>query len=201
MGRTGPARLSEVETPSALFNEPKVGLSSRWSEANRHNDAGDKKTFPIDEGDKEELRFFKIPIKGLNKTTARAEVVKLQADPERAAAWDQRPAEAIQKEFYKFFGVKVPRGLTYSAADIYIGKHQLTLDSQQLSNWSSYQSILNELLDKDTRDSYYIKKPSVATIRAAIAALRQSGVSLSKLEGDLEIVAQKLIELQPELER
>ncbi|ARO87959.1 hypothetical protein EBAPG3_009370 [Nitrosospira lacus] len=156
---------------------------------------------PVEESDKQVLRFFKVPIKGLNQTTARAEVAKLQADPEKAAAWDQRPAEAIQKEFYKFFGVKVPRGLTHIAAADYIGKHQQTLDSQQLDDWSSYRSILGDLLDKDTRDCYYIKKPSVATIRAAIEALRQSGMSLSDLEGDLEIVTQKLIELQPELER
>ena len=56
-------------------------------------------------------------------------------------------------------------------------------------------------MDKDTRDSYDIKKPSVATIRSAIEALRQSGVSLSELEEDLEIVTQKLIELHPELEK
>ena len=155
----------------------------------------------VEEADKEVLRFFKVPTKGLNQTTARAEVVKLQADPEKAAAWDQRPADPIQKEFYRFFGVKVPRGLTYIAADDYIGKYQQTLDSQQLDDWSSYQSILEDLLDKDTRDSYDIKKPSIATVRAAIEALRQSGMSLSDLEGDLEIVTQKLIELQPELER
>lgn len=236
------ARLSEAEPSVAVFNEHKAWLSSRWSEANRHNDAGDTKTFPswffdeaterqlnlltdkgislsggqlskgqasdviglffpVEEGDKQVLRFFKVPIKGLNQTTARAEVVKLQADPERALAWGQRPAEPIQKEFYRFFGVKVPSGLTYLAATEYISKHQQTLDSPQLDDWDSYRSILDELMDKDTRDSYDIKKPSVATVRAAIDALRQSGISLSELEEDLEIVTQKLIELQPELER
>lgn len=154
-----------------------------------------------EESDKEVLRFFKVPTKGLNHATARAEAAKLQTNPEKAAAWDHRPADSIQKEFYRFFGVKVPRGLTHIAADDYIGKHQQALDSQQLDDWDSYESILDELMDKDTRDSYDIKKPSVATIRAAIEALRQSGMSLSDLEGDLEVVTQKLIELQPELEK
>ncbi len=82
-----------------------------------------------------------------------------------------------------------------------MGKHQKTLDSQQFDDWSSYQYILDELSDKDTCDCYDIKKPSLSTVKAAINALRQSGISLSELEEDLEIVTQKLIELQPELER
>lgn len=157
--------------------------------------------FPVEEEDKAVLKFFKVSTKGLNQTTARAEVATLQADPENAAAWNQRPADPVQKEFYRFFGVKVPGGLTYSAADEYIAKYQETLDTHQLDDWDSYESILDELMDKDTRDSYDIKKPSVAAIRAAIEALRQSGMSLSDLEDDLEIVTQKLIELQPELEK
>ena len=237
-----PAQLSAAEESVAVFNEHKAWLTSRWTEANRHNDAGDTKTFPswffdaaterqlnllkekdlslsggqlskgqasdviglffpVEEADKEVLRFFKVPTKGLNQTTARAEVAKLQADPEKAAAWARRPAESIQKEFYRFFGIKVPTGLTHAGAEDFIDKHQHTLASQQLDEWESYQTILDQLLDKDTRDCYDIKKPSVATIRAAVEALRQSGISLSELEGDLEIVTQKLIELQPELGR
>ncbi|MBA4143921.1 MAG: hypothetical protein H0X43_13280 [Nitrosospira sp.] len=241
-GHGKPSHLSKAEASLATFNEHKAWLSSRWSEANRHNDAGDRKTFPswffheaterqlnlltekgislsggqlskgqasdvigllfpVEEGDKQVLRFFEIPTKGLNQTTARAEVAKLQADPEKALAWGQRPAEPIQREFYKFFGVKVPSGLTYLTADEYISKHQQSLESQQLDDWNSYKSILDELMDKDTRDSYDIKKPSIATIRAAIEVLRQAGMSLSDLEEDLEIVTQKLIELKPELEK
>src|SRR5687767_12600157 len=37
--------------------------------------------FPVDEEDKAVLKFFKVPTKGLNQTTARAEAVKLLADP------------------------------------------------------------------------------------------------------------------------
>jgi hypothetical protein len=53
--------------------------------------------FPMDDDDKEFLKFFDVPTKGLNQTTARAEVAKLQADPEKAAAWKRRPVEPIQK--------------------------------------------------------------------------------------------------------
>lgn len=237
-----PTQLSEAEASVAVFNEHKAWLTSRWTEANRHNATGDKTTFPswffdvatekqlkllreegitlsggqlskgqasdviglffpVEEEDKEVLKFFKVPIKEFNQTTAKAERVKLLADPESAAAWKLRPADPIQKEFYRFFGFKVPGGLTHVAATEYISKHQQTLDDHQLDDWESYQSILDELMDKDTRDSYDIKKPSIATIRAAIEALRQSGLSLSDLEDDLESVTQKLIELQPELER
>lgn len=64
--------------------------------------------------------------------------------------------------------MKVPSRLTYLAAAEYISKNQETLDSQQLDDWNAYQFILEELMDKDTRDSYDIKKPSLAAIRAAM---------------------------------
>lgn len=105
--------------------------------------------FPIDEDDKEVLKFFKVPTKGLNQTTARAEVGKLQADPETATAWSRRPAEPKQKEFYRFFGLKVPGGLTHADAEDFMGKHQQTLASQQHDEWDSYKAILDELSDKD----------------------------------------------------
>lgn len=157
--------------------------------------------FPVEDADEEVLKFFKVPAKGLNQTTARAEVSKLRSDPEKAAAWAQRPAGPMQKEFYRFFGLKVPTGLTSAAADEFIGTHQKALESQQLDDWGSYQSIFDALSDKETCEDYNIKKPSVATVRTAIDALRQSGKSLSDLEDDFEAVVQKLIELKPELER
>lgn len=164
-GQTGQARLSEASTSSAVFNEHKVWLSSRWSEAKRQLEAGDLKSFPswyfdevterqarlltskdinlpegpvskgqasdliglffpVEEEGKAVLRLFKVPTKGLNQTTARAEVAKLQADPEKADAWKRRPAEPIQKEFYRFFGIKVPAGLTHADAEDFMDEHQ-----------------------------------------------------------------------------
>ncbi len=131
-------KLSKAEASMAIFNEHKVWLSARWTEANRQREAGKLKTFPswffdeaterqtklltekgislsggqvskgqasdviglffpVEEGDADVLKFFKVPTKGLNQTTARAEVAKLQADPEKASAWDQRPANPMQK--------------------------------------------------------------------------------------------------------
>jgi hypothetical protein len=78
---------------------------------------------------------------------------------------------------------------------------RVSLASPQRDEWDSYRSILDQLSDKDTREDYGIKKSSLATVRTTIDELRQSGVSLSDLEGDLDLVTQKLIELKPELER
>jgi hypothetical protein len=86
-------------------------------------------------------------------------------------------------------------------AEDFIDKHEQTLAPQQRDEWDSYRSILDELSDKETCEDYCIKKPSLAAVRTAIDKLRQSGLSLSDLEDDLEIVTQKLIELKPELER
>ena len=157
--------------------------------------------FPVEEGNAELLKFFKVPTKELNRTTARAAVVDLLANPAKEAAWKQRPADAIQKEFFKFFGLKAPSRLTYLGADELISKHRKTLNDLQLDEWSSYECILDDLSDKENCENYGIKKPSIATVRFAIDALRQSGMTLASLEGDIDIIAKKLIELKPELKR
>ena len=157
--------------------------------------------FPPDDGDEEFLKFFKVPSKGMNQTMARAEAAKLRADPAKTAAWAQRPAEPLQKEFYRFFGLKVPSGLNISDAATFIASHQKSLDDRQRDDWEAYESIVDDLSDKETCEAYNIKKPSPATLRMAIEALRKVGRSLPDLSGDLDVVAEKLIELKPELQR
>jgi hypothetical protein len=155
--------------------------------------------FPVAESDEQVLKFFKIPAKGLNQTTAQIEVNKLLAEPENATAWRQRSADVMQKEFYRFFGIKIPTDLTHATANAFIRQHQKVLDSQQLDDWSTYESILDELSDKETCECYDIKKPTMATVRDAVAALRASGKALSDLEDNLDSIAQKIIEMNPAL--
>lgn len=187
-----------TERQSRFLTDKGISLSGQLSKGQASDIIG--LFFPVEDDDKKFLKFFNVPTKGLNQTTARAEVAKLQADPEKAAAWKRRPVEPIQKEFYRFFGIKVPAGLTHADAEDFIDKHEQTLASQQRDEWDSYRSILDELSDKEACEDYGIKKPSLAAVRTAIDELRQSGVSLGELQGDLDIVVQKLIELKPELE-
>ena len=159
---------------------------------------------PVEEEHHEILRFFKVPTKGFNASLARHEVAKLFTDPKKSRAWQNRPSTALQKEFYHFFDIKIPAGLTYSAAEKTIAEKQEVLDNEEsplLNEWESLESIWVQLLDPETREGYEIKKPGPAVIKAAIETLRAEGNSLSKLEEDLQLVTDKIILLKPELQR
>lgn len=159
---------------------------------------------PLDEHHAEILKFFKVPVKGMNQTKGRYETQRLLADASNLSAWNERPASAMQKEFFKFHGLPVPKALTSAAAKTLSDEYLKSLpddDTGNLSDWEYFESIVEQLADKDTREDYNLKKPSMPAIRAAIDALRASGKSLEELDADLELVADKLIETSPDLER
>jgi hypothetical protein len=159
---------------------------------------------PVEEEQEAVLKFFKVSVRSMNQSRARYEVDKLLADPDNAEAWNRRPAESLQKEFLRFFSKRIPKGLTYVEAERMINEHRARLvddDSARLDEWDSFESIAMDLADKDTREDYGLKKPSLSALRDAIDTLRKEGHSMEELAGDLDLVAQKLIELRPDLER
>ena len=159
---------------------------------------------PVEQENEDILRFFKVPVKGMNQSRARHEVAQLLADPEKHQAWHQRPAEMLQKEFYRFFDLKVPSRLTYMDAERTIREHREQLEdanSPLLDEWDSFEMICTDLLDADTCETYNLRKPTIVFIRAAIDALRKSGRTLTECGDDLQVVVDKLVELKPDLRR
>ncbi len=159
---------------------------------------------PVEDGDAEVLRFFKVPLKDMNQTLARYEVARLIADPANMSAWEGRPADAMQKECLRFYGVAVPRGLTVTAAAALITEKEADLEAQGsklAEEWSSFERLVDELSDRETCEDYGIKKPTLAMIRAAVEELRKGGKSLDELETEPELVTDKIIEMRPEMER
>jgi hypothetical protein len=159
---------------------------------------------PIEEEQEAILKFFKAPLVGMNQSRGRYEVGNLLAEAKNAEAWNLRPAETLQKEYLRFFNMKAPKGLTCVEATRLIREHREKLDdedSHKLEEWDLFESIATDLADKETRDDYYLKKPSLSVLRASIDALRKEGHSMDTLAGDLDLIAQKLIELRPELEK
>jgi hypothetical protein len=161
---------------------------------------------PIEEKHEAILRFFKVPLRGMNHSRAIYEVSKLFADAKNVAAWKLRPAEPLQKEFLRFFDMKCPKGLTCAEGERLINDYRVKLleeHSPKLDEWDSFESIVTDLFDKEAREDYdlNIKKPSLSVLSAAIDALRKEGNSMDDLAGDLDIVAQKLIKLKPDLEK
>lgn len=154
------------------------------------------------EEDREVLRFFKSPLRGMNETRARHEIALLFREEANRKAWEDRPATARQREFFRFFGQKPKSGLLKREADHQI---QECLDVAEENNdpraeqWIIYDSILEDFDDPDFRETYSIRKPSTPAIRKAIDALLALGRSWDDLDSDS--VADYLVESNPDLER
>ena len=152
-----------------------------------------------DDDDIEKLRFFGVTLKGplLNQTRARHEVAKLHADPEKQRAWLMRPASALQKEFYRFIGEKLPAGLTFEQAEAKMHDALESMTEALQDDWSALESLIDEFDDREFRSDVEIRKPSIEDIRAAIAALKAEGKDMD----DPYEVAYKLLEMKPALSR
>ena len=74
-----------------------------------------------------------------------------------------QPADSSQKDYYKFFNLPVPKGLTSGVELKQIAEHRVKLeieDKSKLDEYSSYIEILKEFDDCDFKESYDINKPS-----------------------------------------
>lgn len=176
---------------------------------------------PVDSQNREVLKFFKVPLTGLNQTRARYEAKKLLLDPENVTKWEQRPATNLQKEFYRFFSFKTPAALTFSDAKKFIEEFErvndedceyhlddLETDEQKesfkrnqilLEDWRYFEDILLEFEDSEFRDSYDIKKPSISVLRRAITELKKEKVTMEEANSNIEVVVEKLLQIKPEL--
>lgn len=161
---------------------------------------------PLEDEHAEVLRFFKVSLRGMNQTLGRYEVRRLMADVANQAAWDARPADQMQKEFFRFFGLAVPKTLTNKDAaatitSIRAGRSEHKVEDEKLAEWQAFEDIVEELWDADFRECYGLKKPALSAIRAAVNALRAEGNTIDALRDDIDSVADKLVEMKPELEK
>ena len=159
---------------------------------------------PPDTQDENVLRFFNSPPQFFNQVRAREEAKRLLSDPECVARWQAQPADSAQREKLRAYGMKVPRNLTTKDADALIEKTEkdlATSDPNLLARTQTMLSILSELDDPDTRETYGFKKPPITIVREAIRELEEEGRTLDDLAGDIHSVAEKILELRPDLQR
>lgn len=161
------------------------------------------------------IKFFKVPTKGLNQTVARIKVAALMSDEENAAAWENRPATPMQREFYRFFSLKAPPKLTAALASEFIRTYSSSLEDEiyddedsphdyppDLQRWEIFEELWDELGNSPyVLEEWDMKRPSLAAFRSAIHELEASGTNLLELEADTETVADKLLEMNPNLAR
>ncbi|MBN1970364.1 MAG: hypothetical protein JW870_13430 [Candidatus Delongbacteria bacterium] len=159
---------------------------------------------PIEDEQEEILKFFKVSLNGMNKLRASYEIEKLFSLKDNFDSWKNREASPMQKEFYRFFDLKVPKGLTHVEASNYIREYSSKIseeDESKFNEWDEYESIYDDIDDPDFREAYEIKKVSLSLYRSAIIELKKEGYSLSNLNDDIDIVIQKIIELKPEIQK
>lgn len=150
------------------------------------------------------LRFFKIPLKGMSQSKARHTIGELFNDQGNLRKWETRPATPMQKEFYKFFGIKVSQGLTHNDAENNIKEIKSELfskDREKLDEWEDYESLYDEINEPDFREDYDLKKISLSLYRSTIEQLKNEGKSLANLLDDTDLVVDKIIEIKPEIEK
>lgn len=117
---------------------------------------------------------------------------------------ENQPASASQKNYYKYFGMPVPKGLTSGESEKTIDEHRNKLraeDPSKLEEYDAYESIIDEFDDSDFRETYDVKKVSKTILNDALNQLKQEGKTLSYLSDNIQEVVDKVIHLKPELER
>ena len=152
--------------------------------------------------DAEVLKFFKAPSEVSNKTRAPGEAERLLRDPAALVKWNSHPADSLQKETLRCYGVKIPNGLTVTEAQALIGATESTLkrtNQTLVLETQAYISIVMALCGPEACRTNGIKLPPLAAIRAAVAELRNEGQDIYDLAGNIYAVAEKLIEMRPEL--
>lgn len=127
---------------------------------------------------------------------------------DRKAQYDDflnnKPADASQKEFLKFFGLTVPKGLTTGQAVQIIAQHRTKLeteDKSQLEEWDAYEEICDEFDDANFRASFELKKVSDKVLKEALDVLKREGETMRSLAADIDKVVDKVIVLKPDLEK
>ena len=115
-----------------------------------------------------------------------------------------KPADAGQKLFYKFFELPIPKGLTAEQATKNINEYREKIIAQnpsQYDEYNEYLNILEEFDDKEFRSSFEVKKTSMAVLNEALYQLKQEGNTYADLHIEIENVVDRVIKLKPELGR
>jgi hypothetical protein len=146
----------------------------------------------------ETLRAFGEPVAGLNRTVARHRAAKLIAIPERRREWEQLPPLPLQREYFRFIGQPIPVGATAGAVRREMAG-RLAEDEALARDWARFLQVYDDVNARHA--DYGIRPVAPARLGAAVDALRRSqGRTLAQLARNLDLVVEKLTELDPELE-
>ncbi|MGH7817634.1 MAG: hypothetical protein ACREOR_09625, partial [Candidatus Binatia bacterium] len=126
------------------------------------------------------------------------------AEPDRKSTPrpKRRRPSPIQREFYHYFTLKAPNGLSFEEALSVINdfKDRLSKDDpRKLDEWDTYVKLYSEINKPGVRKTYQIKKVSFSAYRAAIKELRKEGQGWMDPTHGRDMVAKKIIAMAPRL--
>lgn len=117
------------------------------------------------------------------------------------ALMESKPANAMQKEFYNYFSLPVPKGLNQKQAISFQFDYLSKLSKerqQEVEEWEAFEELFEEINSEDFQDE--IKRVSVSDYKRAFEAVRAEN-SLDDIQSDPILIVEKLIEIKPSLER
>lgn len=117
---------------------------------------------------------------------------------------ENQPVDTSQKDYYKFFNLPIPKGLTTSEASKHIAEHRAKLEAEdktKLDEYDAYIEILEEFDDSDFIDNYDAKKPSRTVLNDALNQLKTEGKTYEYLSNNIDEVVDRVLKIKPDLER
>jgi|GEM_PF-1369558 hypothetical protein len=110
----------------------------------------------------------------------------------------QFPATAIQKEMFRFFGLKVPKSATRGDA---WDKEEELKQHDKYKEWNDFRLIVSYLQSEEGREDFCIRKPSMKALRDAFTRLVNEGHSSASLASSMDEVVELMIDDNPNLEK
>lgn len=197
--RGDPATQKQIDYIESLGGSvPRAGLTK--GEASAVIDS----LQPADEEDLRVLRFFKVSTRGMRLKSAKEMAESLLANPGNAERWAGRSPSSGVKEFFRFFGEKLPPKIGHDDAQALMNervKELATSSPDRLAEWNSYDVILDNFSDPDFCEGYDIKKPPAPLLRKVVDGLISEGRTYEQMADDEEEIVRRLIAERPELER
>ena len=135
---------------------------------------------PIEPDNEEILQYFHvhIPSVQMSETRGRCEVQKLFSDPENKRKFADRPASAIQKEFFRYFGIEMPHLKTHECLAKAITEYSESLEQSShdaLAGWEAFEDVYEELADRESCHDYGLKSVRLETLMETFKLLIKEG--------------------------
>jgi hypothetical protein len=170
------------------------------AEALTHGQANDFIGLRVPPGDDETevLHGLGEPVAGLSLTAARHRLARLLSNPEYQRRWELLAATPIQREFFRLAGEPVPPGLTAGEARRLIAD-RVVRDDAVSRDWWRFLQLYDDVNVR--RADFRLRQIPAALLGDAVALLRdRKGRTLAQLLRNLDLVVDKLVDLDPDLE-